>query len=40
MTSPVKQDDDRLKALVSVLASDDFKTYLKDTYDEDVLPAF
>ena len=40
VTTPDKQDDDRIKALVSVLASDDFKTYLKDTYDEDVLPAF
>lgn len=40
VTAPDKQDDDRIKALVSVLTSDDFKTYLKDTYDEDVLPAF
>ena len=40
VTTPDKQDDERIKALVSVLASDDFKTYLKDTYDEDVLPAF
>ena len=40
VTTPDKQDDDRIKALVSVLTSDDFKTYLKDTYDEDVLPAF
>ena len=40
VTTPDKQDDDRIKALVSVLTSDDFKTYLKDTYDDDVLPAF
>ncbi|MDY4651635.1 MAG: MetQ/NlpA family ABC transporter substrate-binding protein [Atopobiaceae bacterium] len=40
VTTPDKQDDDRIKALVSVLTSDDFKTYLEDTYDEDVLPAF
>lgn len=40
VTTPDKQDDDRIKALVSVLTSDDFKTYLKDTYGEDVLPAF
>lgn len=40
VTTPDKQVDDRIKALVSVLTSDDFKTYLKDTYDEDVLPAF
>ncbi len=40
VTTPEEQDDDRIKALVSVLTSDDFKTYLKDTYDEDVLPAF
>ena len=40
VTTPDKQDDDRVKALVSILTSDDFKTYLKDTYDEDVLPAF
>jgi D-methionine transport system substrate-binding protein len=40
VTTPDKQDDDRIKALASVLTSDDFKTYLKDTYDEDVLPAF
>ena len=40
VTTPDKQDDDRIKALVSILTSDDFKTYLKDTYDEDVLPAF
>ncbi|MGN0070371.1 MAG: MetQ/NlpA family ABC transporter substrate-binding protein [Atopobiaceae bacterium] len=40
VTTPANQDDDRIKALVSVLTSDDFKTYLKDTYDEDVLPAF
>lgn len=40
VTTPDKQDDERIKALVSVLTSDDFKTYLKDTYDEDVLPAF
>ena len=40
VTTPDKQDDDRIKALVSVLPSDDIKTYLKDTNDEDVLPAF
>jgi len=40
VTTPDKQDDNRIKALVSVLTSDDFRQYLKDTYDQDVLPAF
>jgi D-methionine transport system substrate-binding protein len=40
VTTPDKKDDDRIKALVSVLTSDDFKQYLSDTYDQDVLPAF
>ena len=40
VTTPDKQDDERIKALVEVLTSDDFKQYLSDTYDQDVLPAF
>jgi D-methionine transport system substrate-binding protein len=40
VTTPEKKDDDRIAALVSVLTSDDFKQYLSDTYDQDVLPAF
>ncbi len=40
VTTPDKKDDDRIAALVSVLTSDDFKQYLSDTYDQDVLPAF
>ena len=40
VTTPEKKDDDRVSALVSVLTSDDFKQYLSDTYDQDVLPAF
>jgi D-methionine transport system substrate-binding protein len=40
VTTPDKKDDDRIAALVSALMSDDFKQYLSDTYDQDVLPAF
>lgn len=40
VTTPEKKSDDRIAALVSVLTSDDFKKYLSDTYDQDVLPAF
>ena len=40
VTTPEKKGDDRIAALVSVLTSDDFKKYLSDTYDQDVLPAF
>ena len=40
VTTPDKKDDARIKALVKVLTSDDFKKYLAKTYDKDVLPAF
>ncbi|WP_028264072.1 MetQ/NlpA family ABC transporter substrate-binding protein [Atopobium fossor] len=40
VTTPSNKDDERIKALVEVLTSDDFKTYLSKTYDKDVLPAF
>lgn len=39
-TTPEKEDDEAVKALVAVLQSDDFKTYLEENYGEDVLPAF
>lgn len=38
-TTKDKQDDKNIAALVKVLQSDEFKTYLSDTYGEDVLPA-
>ncbi|MDY2777973.1 MAG: MetQ/NlpA family ABC transporter substrate-binding protein [Collinsella sp.] len=34
------EDDASIKALVDVLHTDEFKAFLKDTYGEDVLPAF
>ena len=40
VTTPDKKDDARIKALVKVLTSDDFKKYLSKTYGRDVLPAF
>ncbi len=39
-TSSDKRDDERIAALVAVLQTDDFKTYLSDSFGEDVLPAF
>lgn len=38
VTTPDKKDDERIAALVKVLTSDDFKTYLSGTYGKDVLP--
>jgi len=38
-TTPDKLSDERVVALVKVLQSDDFAQYLKDNYDQDVLPA-
>ncbi|WP_058270105.1 MetQ/NlpA family ABC transporter substrate-binding protein [Olsenella massiliensis] len=40
VTTPANKDDERIKALVAVLTSDDFKKYLSETFDKDVLPAF
>lgn len=40
VTTPDKKDDARIKALVKVLTSNDFKKYLSKTYGQDVLPAF
>ncbi|AEB06404.1 NLPA lipoprotein [Coriobacterium glomerans PW2] len=39
-TTSEKKDDKNIGALVKALQSDDFKAYLKDTYGEDVQPAF
>lgn len=39
VTTPANQNDERVKALVDVLRSDDFRQYLSDTYGKDVLPA-
>jgi D-methionine transport system substrate-binding protein len=39
-TSSDKAKDERIAALVAVLTTDEFKTYLKDTFGEDVLAAF
>jgi len=40
VTTPELKDDKRIAALVTVLTSEDFVTYLSNTYGEDVLPAF
>lgn len=37
--TPDMLDDERIAALMDVLTSDDFADYLKETYDQDVLPA-
>ena len=39
-TTKEKEDDTSIKALVTVLQSDDFKKYLEENFGEDVLPAF
>ncbi len=39
-TSPDKAEDERIKALVEVLTSAEFKDYLAENYDQDVLAAF
>ena len=39
-TAPDKEKDERIAALVAVLQTDDFKTYLEENFGEDVLPAF
>lgn len=39
-TRPELENDERIKALVAVLATDDFKKFLSDKYGKDVLPAF
>ena len=39
-TTPDKENDEAVQALVKVLQSDDFKAYLEETYGQDVLPAF
>ena len=39
-TSSDKANDERIAALVAVLTTDDFKTYLNENFGEDVLPAF
>ena len=39
-TSSDKANDERIAALVAVLTTDEFKTYLNDTFGEDVLAAF
>lgn len=39
-TTPDKAEDKAVKALVEVLTSEDFKAYLEENFDQDVLPAF
>ena len=39
-TSSDKADDERIAALVAVLKTDEFKTYLEENFGEDVQPAF
>lgn len=39
-TTPAKEKDERILALVAVLQTEDFKKYLSDNFGEDVLPAF
>ena len=39
-TTPEKEEDENVRALVKVLQSDDFKAYLEENYGQDVLPAF
>ncbi len=39
-TVPDKEKDERIAALIAVLQTDDFKTYLEENFGEDVLPAF
>ena len=39
-TTPEKEEDENIQALVKVLQSDDFKAYLEENYGQDVLPAF
>ena len=39
-TSSDKANDERIAALVAVLTTDDFKTYLNENFGDDVLPAF
>ena len=39
-TSADKADDERIAALVDVLTTDEFRTYLDETFDGSVLPAF
>ncbi len=39
-TRPELENDDRIKALIAVLTTDEFKAYLADNYGQDVLPAF
>ncbi|MBY4798200.1 MetQ/NlpA family ABC transporter substrate-binding protein [Collinsella sp. AGMB00827] len=39
-TTPAHEHDEAITALVSVLQSEDFKTYLSQQFGQDVLPAF
>jgi D-methionine transport system substrate-binding protein len=39
-TRPELENDDRIAALVAVLTTDDFKAYLAENFDQDVLAAF
>ena len=39
-TRPELENDDRIKALIAVLTTDEFKAYLADNFGQDVLPAF
>lgn len=40
VTTPDKEDDERIKALVAALTTDDFKAYLEETFGDSVQAAF
>ena len=40
VTTPDLEDDERIKTLVSVLTTDDFKAYLEETFGDSVQAAF
>lgn len=40
VTTPDKEDDERIQKLVEVLTTDEFKQFLSDTFGESVQPAF
>ena len=40
VTTPDKEEDENIAALVSVLTTDDFKAYLEETFGDSVQAAF
>ena len=40
MTTPDKESDEKIAALVDVLTTDDFKAYLEETFGDSVQAAF